>query len=678
MISAQRQKQESQEALDDKIFRLMVESVTDHAVIGVDLEGRILSWSAGAEKLFGHAKEEVVGKHFSILFTPEDRQSGAPKSELEKAKTRGSAGDFRWQMREDGSRFWASGFLNPLRDEAGNYIGYVKVVHDATEKKLAEEAIRNSEADFRAIFELAGAGKSLANLQTGKLLRVNQKLCDITGYSRDELLEMTIQELTRPEDREQDFTVYQRMLRGEGEYETERRYVRKDGGVVWVYINVVALRDERGNPIRAAATVIDITRRKRVEEQFKQALAREREALAREREARGEAERANRSKDEFITLISHELRSPLNAILGWTRILRRGRRDEQIYDRGHEVIERSARMQSQLIDDLMDTARAITGKLKLEVRPTDVAEAIEKAEEVVRPAAEAKGISINERLDRNVGQITGDPDRLQQVVWNLLSNAVKFTGEGGRVEVSLERKDPYVQITVRDTGQGIKPEFLPYVFDRYQQAETSGCRRSAGLGLGLSLTRQLVEMHGGSVEAESEGEGKGATFTVRLPVRAVYTAKTEGAPSASGQEKPLAGIWAVVVEDEANARELITSVLELSGARVTAFGSAREALDLLTDDTIPRPDILISDLAMPGEDGISLIRKLREWERAHGGALPAIALTAFGAAHDRIGALEAGFQTHVAKPAEPAELVVMVRSLIQNGLRPNKNTGREE
>jgi signal transduction histidine kinase/CheY-like chemotaxis protein len=503
---------------------------------------------------------------------------------------------------------------------------------------------------------------------------------------------MSIQELTSPEDREQDFTVYQRMLRGEREYETERRYVRKDGGIVWVYINVVALRDERKNPIRAAATVINITRRKQVEEQFKEALAREREALAREREAlarerealarereaRGEAERANRTKDEFITLISHELRSPLNAILGWTRILRQQSREEQLYDRGVEVIERSARMQSQLIDDLMDTARAISGKLKLEVRPTDVAEAIEKAEEVVRPAAEAKGISLNERLDRNAGQITGDPDRLQQVVWNLLSNAVKFTNEGGRVEVSLERKDPYVQITVRDTGQGIKPEFLPYVFDRYQQAETSGGRRSAGLGLGLSLTRQLVEMHGGSVEAESKGEGKGATFTVKLPVRAVYTAKTEGAPPALGPGKELTGVWAVVVEDEANARELITSVLELSGAKVTACGSAREALDLLTDESVPRPDILISDLSMPGEDGISLICKLREWERAHGGALPAVALTAFGRAQDRIRSLEAGFQTHVAKPAEPAELVVVVSSLIQNSLRPNKKTGRAE
>jgi PAS domain S-box-containing protein len=665
---AQRQRQEFPLTPDDKIFRLMVEKVTNYAIIGLDLEGRIFSWNAGAEKVFGYLKEEIIGENFSTLFTPEDRRLDMPGHELENARANGSAEDFRWQVRKDGSRFWTSGFVNPLRDEAENLIGYVKVTRDATSRKLAEETLIESEADFRAVFNLAGTGKALADLQTGRLLRVNQKLCDITGYPEEELLAMTIQELTRPEDLEQDFAVYQRMLRGEEAYETERHYVRKDGSAVWVYFNVVALRDEKENPIRAVVSVVDITRRKQAEKRLE-------ETLAREREARGEAERANRSKDEFIALISHELRSPLNAILGWATALRRARQDEQLQDRGLEVIERSARMQSQLIDDLMDTARATSGKLKLEVRPMNVADAIEKAEEVVRPAAEAKGILLDTRLDRNAGQITGDPDRLQQVVWNLLSNAIKFTPEGGRVEVKLERVALYIQITVSDTGRGIKPEFLPHVFDRYQQAEASGGKRAAGLGLGLPLTRQLVEMHGGSVEAKSEGEGKGATFIVKLPVRAVYTAETEGAPPTSGQ-KTLAGVLAVVVEDDANARALITSVLELSGARVTAFGSAREALSLLTDDAAPRPDILISDLAMPGVDGYSLIRKLREWERTKGhDALPAVALTAFGRAQDRIRALEAGFQTHVAKPAEPAELVVIVRSLIENRLRPSKNTG---
>src|SRR5215813_849063 len=306
---AQRQRQESPGAIDNRPFRLIVESVTDHAVVGIDLEGRIFSWNAGAEKAFGYLEDDIIGESFSTLFTSEDRRRGLPDQELRNAGTSGSAKYFRWQLRKDGSRFWTSGFLNPLRDEAGNRIGYIKVCHDDTEKKLAVDALQESEADFRSIFELAGTGKAQADLRTGRLLRVNQKLCDITGYSGDELLAMSIQELASPEDREQDFAVYQRMLLGEGEYETERRYVRNDGSVVWVHINAVAIRDERGNPIRATVSVIDITGRKQAEERLK-------EALAREQEARGEAEGANRSKDEFIALVSHELRSPLNAILG--------------------------------------------------------------------------------------------------------------------------------------------------------------------------------------------------------------------------------------------------------------------------------------------------------------------------------------------------------------------------
>jgi CheY-like chemotaxis protein/anti-sigma regulatory factor (Ser/Thr protein kinase) len=261
---------------------------------------------------------------------------------------------------------------------------------------------------------------------------------------------------------------------------------------------------------------------------------------------------------------------------------------------------------------------------------------------------------------------------LQQVIWNLLSNAVKFTPAGGRVEVELARIDPYVQITVRDTGEGIRPEFLPYVFERYHQADEAGGRHRGGLGLGLSLARQLVEMHGGGVKAESEGEGKGATFTVKLPVRAVHTAEPEGERPPSGKERLLAGVRAFVVDDEGDARSLVTTVLESKGASVTAFGSAREAFDRLTADSQDRPDILISDLSMPEEDGLSLVRKLREWESAHGGALPAIALTAFSRREDHARALIAGFQLHLTKPVEPAELISAVRALIGGASGPDK------
>ncbi|HEV2664425.1 MAG TPA: ATP-binding protein, partial [Blastocatellia bacterium] len=469
---------------------------------------------------------------------------GAPERELENVRSNGRSGENRWHLRKDGSRLWVSGLVNPLKDETGDLIGYVKVARETT-----EEVVRGKRAE---------------------------------------------------EEREDD--------------------------------------------------------------------------LERERIARSESEEASRLKDEFIALVSHELRSPLNAILGWSRILRQGRPDEELYQRATEIIERSARMQSQLIEDLMDTARIVRGKLKLEVRPVNLAPLIEKAMDVVRPAVDAKGITLDAILDREADQITGDPDRLQQVVWNLLSNAVKFTDEGGRVEVRLGRVDPYIQISVRDTGCGINLEFMPYLFERYRQADASGARRKGGLGLGLTLVRQLVEMHGGAVTAESEGEGKGATFIVKLPVRAIYTAETERPPLAGAQKRSLDGVWAAVVDDEVNARELITSVLESYGARVTAFASVGEALELLTSGR--RPDVLVCDLAMPGEDGFSLIHKLREWEKAHDVALPAIALTAFGRVEDRTRALYAGFQMHIAKPVEPVELVIVVRSLIERGWQSKVKKGK--
>jgi len=652
-----------------ELFRLMVENVSDYSILAIDPEGRILSWSKGAKEIFGYNQEEIVGVNFAVLFTPEDRRERAPERELENARIKGRTEDHRWRLRKDGSRFWGSGSANPLKDESGNLIGYVEVARDATWRKQAEEALQESEADFRAIFELAGIGKAQADLHTGRLLRVNRELCEMMGYSSEELLTKTIRELTYPEDRERDFAVYQRMLRGAGEHEIEKRYVRKDGSLIWVHVNFVALRNEAGNPIRAAISIMDITRRKRAEEELE-------EVLAREQTARYESEDSNRLKDEFIALVSHELRSPLNAILGWTRILRQGRPDEELYQRATEIIERSARMQSQLIEDLMDTARIVRGKLKLEVRPVNLVTVIEKAIDVVRPAADARGITLEARLDHEAGQITGDPDRLQQVVWNLLSNAVKFTSEGGRIEVTLGRVDPYVQIAVRDTGCGISPEFMPHLFERYHQADTSSGRRKGGLGLGLTLVRQLVEMHGGVVTAESDGEGKGAIFTVKLPVRAIHTAEPERAASPRGQTKSLNGVWAIVVDDEANARELVTSVLESYGARVTAFASTEEALNLLTDSSAPRPDVLVCDLAMPGEDGFSLIHKLREWEKGRDGVLPAIALTAFGRVEDRTRALYAGFQMHITKPVEPVELVVVVKSLIERGWRSKVKTGK--
>jgi PAS domain S-box-containing protein len=388
-----------------------------------------------------------------------------------------------------------------------------------------------------------------------------------------------------------------------------------------------------------------------------------------EQQARRQAEEANRMKDEFLAVVSHEMRSPLNAMLGYARLLRYGPVDEQKINRTVDVIERNGKAQIQLIEDLLDTGRIISGKLQLDVGPVDLVAVIESAVQTIFPAAAAKHIRIQTDLNPKVSQITGDGERLQQVIWNLLSNSVKFTPAGGRIDVRLERIDPHICVTVSDTGKGIRPDFLPYVFDRFRQADASSTRRHGGLGLGLALVKYLVELHGGTVEAFSGGESAGATFTVLLPVRAVSAPmQTEETPvsARAPHKKSLAGVRALVVDDEEDARELVKTVLAQYGADVVAASSTAEAFALVTtapDDK--RPDVIVTDLALPEEDGYSLLRRVRNWEREHGFYTPSIALSAYGRSEDRMRALMAGFQMHVAKPVEPSELSLVVASVLK-------------
>src|SRR5215813_1991078 len=388
-----------------------------------------------------------------------------------------------------------------------------------------------------------------------------------------------------------------------------------------------------------------------------------------EMQARRHAEEANHMKDEFLALVSHELRSPLNAILGYAALLRYGGLDALKVKHAAEVIERSGKAQAQLIDDLLDTARIISGKLRLEVGPVDLVSVIEHAVQTIRPAADAKGISLETDLPSEIGQITGDHVRLQQVVWNLLSNAVKFTPRGGRVEARLERVDPYICITVSDTGKGISHDFLPYVFDRFRQADASSARRYGGLGLGLALVKYLVELHGGTIEAVSGGEGQGATFKAMLPIRAVATPLEEvgGAPATVESSEELAGVRVLVVDDHEDARELLETALTKYGANVVTASSAAEAYDLITTaPTRERPDVMVTDLEMPDEDGYSLIRRIREWERERDFYTPAVALSAYSQIDDRARTLKAGFQMHLAKPVDPADLVIVIENLIRS------------
>jgi PAS domain S-box-containing protein len=389
-------------------------------------------------------------------------------------------------------------------------------------------------------------------------------------------------------------------------------------------------------------------------------------------QARRDAEAANRSKDEFLATLSHELRTPLNAILGWSRMLGDTQMSPEVREKAIEIIQRNTHLQAQLIDDILDVSRIISGKLRLEVRPIELASVVESAIESIVPAASAKEIRIQSVLDSGGSMISGDPDRLQQVIWNLLSNAIKFTPKGGRVQIRLERINSHIEIIVSDSGMGIPEDILPYIFERFRQADSASTRRYGGLGLGLAIVRHLVEMHGGTVEAESKGENQGATFTIKLPLIAIRSIEMPSKnntdrehPTADKNlafecEPELQDLHILVVDDEEDGLTLIKTVLEKCGAKVTAVNSAADAWRSLQET---RPDVILSDIGMPGEDGYSLIKKIRALPEDKGGKTPAAALTAYARAEDRMRVLRAGFQIHLPKPIEPAELVAVVANL---------------
>jgi CheY-like chemotaxis protein len=380
-------------------------------------------------------------------------------------------------------------------------------------------------------------------------------------------------------------------------------------------------------------------------------------------------------KDEFLATLSHELRTPLNAILGWSQILRNNPKPEDI-EEGIQVIERNARVQTQIIEDLLDMSRIISGKFRLDVQRTDLAEVVKAAVETVTPAADARGVRIQTVLDPIAGPVSGDPGRLQQVFWNLLTNAVKFTPRGGRVQVILERVNSHLEVSIIDTGEGIDVQFLPHVFDRFRQADATTTRRHGGLGLGLAIVKQLVEVHGGSVRVKSGGVGHGSTFTVDLPLTALHPEPEDAVERRHSEDgaslllddssREIEGLKVLVVDDEADARNLVRRLLEDRKASVTTAASAKEALEILKTS---RPDVLVSDIGMPNEDGYSLIRKVRNLPVSEGGNTPAIALTAYARAEDRMKAILAGFEMHIVKPVESAELIAMVASLAKRARR---------
>jgi PAS domain S-box-containing protein len=637
---------------------------------------------------FGVEPEDVAERRWMELVHPDDYKSYVQKFfDVSAARL-----PFRAEARvrrADGEWRWLESYAVPRSAESGRGSGMIGCSADITERTQAEELVRGANERFE-LAESASNGFVYDWRLREDTVERSQGMAAVLGYRPGEVPD-TPQwwfEQINPSDLARVQAEVELVFAARGDkITTEYRVRRRDGHYIWVQDSARIFRDESGRVTRVVGTTVDISMRKRAEEE----IAR---LLAEERAAREVAEQATRAKDEFLAVVSHELRSPLNAVLGWSNMLRSQRGDDPYIARVTETIQRNGKVQLQLIEDLLDTARIITGKMKLEVQPVELVVVIAAALDTVRTAADSKGIVIATDFDPEAGQITGDPARLQQVVWNLVSNAIKFTPEGGRVWVGLRRVGSGVRIVVQDTGQGIEPDLLPYVFDRFKQGDSSTSRRFGGLGLGLSLVKHLVELHGGVVTAESPGIGQGTTITVSLPVRAVRAmcqavSRRDGAATAdqTAIRRPpsnmLMGVRALVVDDEADARELITLTLEQYGARVTSVDSAAAALDALEprlgDRGSGEPfDIMICDIGMPGTDGYELIRRVRTRQDKRVSYIKAVALTAYARSENRIKALRAGFQMYVAKPVDEAELAAVIGALTGRTPGQGQTTGMAE
>jgi PAS domain S-box-containing protein len=528
--------------------------------------------------------------------------------------------------------------------------------------------LRTSEIRYRRLFEAARDGILILNAHTLAITDVNPFMSELLGYSRAEFLGKELWEIGLFSDKNASKAAFKELqeigyLRYEDlPLETKQGEPREVEFVSNVY-------DEDGEQV-IQCNIRDITTRKAQEKERGQLLKSTQAANA-------EADLAHVIKDEFLAVLSHELRTPLTAILGWSNLLAAGNLDAEDKERALETIARNARAQKQLIDDLLDISRIITGKLRLNVRSVELAPIIAAVVEGLRPAADSKSIEMVTTLEPLMSPVSGDPDRIQQIIWNLITNSIKFTPRNGRVEVKLERIHSHIEVTVSDTGQGIAPEFLHHVFERFRQSDSSSTRTHGGLGLGLSIVSQLVELHGGSITAESPGKGMGTVFKIVLPLLSIHSEARNRETSDAGEQQILTDrqpslqeLRVLVVDDEPDARDLIATVLTGRGAEVVAVESADEALQELEQQ---RFDVLISDIGMPLMDGYGLIERVRQLPIERGGRIPAAALTAYAGVEDRMHLLSAGYQIHIPKPVEPAELATVVASLAERYIGPTSN-----
>ncbi len=696
-ISAQKRAE-----FDMRRLAAVVES-SDDAIVTKTLEGVITSWNRAAERMFGYTEAEAVGRSVRMLI-PDELQF---EEDSVLARIRSGLGIDHYEtvrQRKDGSRLSISLTVSPIRGEAGEIVGASKIARDITEqvrlRQLAREhaeiteqlsavgAVVASSLDRDTIVQkVTDTARQLTTAEFGAFfynVRDAESgdaymLYTLSGAPKEAFSKFPHPRAT---------AVFAPTFRGEAtirldDVTADPRFGQNPPfhGMPPGHLPVrsylaVPVRGMHGDVLGglffgSSRVGVFTGQHQRIAEGIAgwAAVALENARLL------VEARDANRMKDEFLAVLSHELRTPLNAIVGYSRLLRGGMLAGDKLTRGLETLERNANWLTQIIEDVLDVSRIVSGKIRLDVQPVHLPMVIDNAVATVQPAADARGVRIQTIVDPGVGPISGDPDRLQQVLWNLLTNAVKFTGRGGRVQVRLERVNSHVEVAVSDTGVGITPDFLPHVFERFRQADAGTTRKTGGLGLGLSIVRHLVEMHGGTVDASSAGENAGSTFRIRLPLMIVHPQKpvvprehprrTSSAPL--GPFDDLTGVRVVAVDDEQDALGLLRVVLEAAGADVSTFASPAAALEGMAAE---RPDAIIVDVGMPEMDGYDFIRRLRLSADPSVRDVPAAALTAFARAEDRTRALQSGFEMHLAKPVDPGELVASIATLVRRARLP--------
>jgi PAS domain S-box-containing protein len=654
------ERERAQQALRDQreVLRVTLSSIGD-AVITTNSSGVITFLNPIAQSLTGWG-DEAVGREIQEVFNIQN--------ELTRQEVRNPAlsairegiivglANHTLLVQKDGSEIPIDDSGAPIKDAEGNTIGAVLIFRDVTERRRAER----SQALLAGIVESsldAIVSKSL----DGIIQSWNIGAERLFGYKAEEVIGKSITIIIPADRLNEETEILAKLRRGERTDHFETVRMTKTGVPIFVSLTISPIKNRSGEIIGASKIARDITERKTIEQ--------ERELLlSRERDMRADAQKASRIKDEFLATVSHELRTPLNAILGWATLLKRGDGQREIVERGIEAIERNAKAQAQLIEDLLDVSRIISGRMRLDIRSVSLTPIIQAAIDSVKPAADAKQIELDVFVEPAADEVRADDARLQQVLWNLLSNSIKFTPRSGKVQVRIVRSDSKAEIAVQDNGEGIREEFLPFIFDRFQQADSSYTRAHGGLGLGLAITRHLVEMHGGTIEAASEGPGQGATFTIKLPIAAVRTKSSEDEKSGISLREAyelrtaaqLAGTRILAVDDSADTRDLLRVVLERYGASVKTASSAREALEVMT---AWKPDVLVCDIGMPEEDGYTFIQRVRNLKPNEGSNTPAIALTGYVRVEDRMRALEAGYQMFVPKPVEATELAALIGNL---------------